>query len=193
MKFLLTILISLVGYRSVGQIKCKHVEIDSVCWAEGLKLNWNDFRGVPDSTVGTYMGVKAQASTHAEIIAQGYWDSNLPNFKVANRFIRSHSWVTDTTREIGLVHERLHFDIAELYARKMRQGIHELRKKKISDVNVYTDLINTYLGELKERNRKYDLETGHSVVDLKQQEWNLEIKRELDLLKQYATKPEDCR
>lgn len=144
---------------------------------------------MPDTLSMTYMGTKGTAATRTNVQARGYVESGLPNFKISNYFIRSQSWTTDTTKANDIRHEQLHFDISELHARKMRNGICELRSKKINDINIYTDFIKKTLDELHNLNHKYDIETGHGVIDFRQEEWSVKIKKELDLLKKYATRP----
>lgn len=165
---------------------------DSLCWDEQLRLEWSDFKGKPDTTVITYLGVKATAQTFAYVTAKGYWRDGLPDFRVFNRFIRSLSWTIDTTKGHEIIHEQLHFDIAELYARKMRSGISEFRKKKISEINVYTEFINKTLVDLHERNIQYDIQTGHGVVPLRQKEWEMKIKDELSKLREFRSTVEMC-
>jgi hypothetical protein len=168
----------------------KGEKTDSICWSEERRLIWNDFQDKAD-TAGIYKGKKAITSVYIETLY--YNDAGLPNYRVSNVFEKDRSWTIDTTSSLLLMHEQLHFDISELYARKIRKGIRGLRKQGTKEIAKYNDLINFELAERRNRQKQYDKGTHHGAIDILQREWNLKIKRELDLLKQYATKTEDCK
>jgi hypothetical protein len=52
-----------------------------------------------------------------------------------------------TTSAYDLAHEQLHFDIGELYARKIRKGVMELRDRKIKSIEEYGSLISKLITE----------------------------------------------
>ena len=76
-------------------------------------------------------------------------------------------------------HEQLHFDITEVYARKLRQ---ELAKTKFSK-NAKAEVKEIYRNILKELNdfqNKYDSETNFSRDTVQQLIWNKKIKKALN-------------
>lgn len=158
-----------------------------IYWDEDIKLKWSDFQGKPDS-LATYVG-SATAVTMAQIRSEAYWEDDLPNFKVVNRFVKSKSWVVDSTTSspFALAHEQLHFDIAEIYTRKIRKGVAELRKSGNSDMDDYVGLIQKLMDARNKENALYDRETAHSIIDFKQEEWNEKIAKELKKLKEYKS------
>jgi hypothetical protein len=119
-------------------------------------------------------------------------ENALPNFRISNIFDRTSSWTIDTTKTLLLSHEQLHFDISELFARKIRRGIEELRIKKVSDKNHYAFLISSKLKERDRYQREYDDDTFHGGIDIIQREWIEKVKKELGQLEAYKTKPTDC-
>ena len=81
-----------------------------------------------------------------------------------------------------LKHEQLHFDIAELFARKMRKQFSEkkfnLKSMKTEMSNLYKDQF-TKLGEYQ---KEYDKETNHSRITKKQAKWAKDVQEALDNL-----------
>lgn len=164
-------------------------ESDVVCWDYNRKLSWDDFMGNPD-TLETIVG-KATAVTVAKISCVSFIDQGMPNFVVENCFMKTSSWVNHQN-EASLQHEQLHFDIAELYARKIRKGIYELRNQGLREMAAYSSLINKLLQERNLRDEAYDYETAHSLLAEKQSEWNKKIAKELEELKKYSSSADNC-
>lgn len=160
---------------------------DVICWAEDVILKWVDFKGKPNTTID----VSAQTATNIQTSVLG--DHEIPIFRISNIFVKSISWTTDTTSFLLLQHERLHFDISELYARKIRKGIEELRAKKIKEMDRYTDLIDAMLEEMNKLNHDYDKKTLNGSIEFRQEDWSKRIKFELNILRKYATKEKDCK
>jgi len=188
-KYLIALAILLSSQVTFSQKKIKN---DSICWNESTKLKWNDFKGKPKNVKATYADMKASAFTYTNITASGIIKDDLPEFKILCRFVKSQSWVADST-QVGIQqHEQLHFDIAELYARRIRKGIADLKKKKEKDINVYSKLIDKSLDELQEKNRDFDSKTVHGTVVEKEKAWEKDIAKEMDGLKEYKTTSEIC-
>lgn len=159
------------------------VDSDSMLfWDNKRKLNCNDFKG---KIIQNEQNYKAKAGTAAEISANGFMESGMLNFRITCIFDKKTSWIIDSLCVKVLAHEQLHFDIAELYSRKIRKGVFDLRKKHQTDIELYDKLIK---GLLKERNKmddQYDKETAHGIYKSKQEAWNKKIARELCKLKAY--------
>ena len=156
---------------------------DSICWSRNYKLKWSDFQGKqPASDSGRF-----KAGCSASIRAKGFMDKDLPNFRITNCFMKKVSWTTDTVSLKLLEHEQLHFDIADLYARKMRKAIESLRKKKLKTYNSYTPTIQKLLEEREAADDEYDKECVHGTFYDQQKEWMVKVTKELDELKKYAS------
>ena len=77
-----------------------------------------------------------------------------------------------------LSHEQLHFDISELFARKMRSKIKVFRftsEVKAEMKGIYEEILR----ELRDFQTKYDDETNYSRDVEKQNEWNSMISEAL--------------
>ncbi len=146
---------------------------EGILWDENKRLSWADFKGkVPPAAV--------PAATTASGISYTYSANLLHHevkldFEVNAYFYPNESWYkpeqcTDNT----LTHEQLHFDIAELFARKMRN---RLRRTSFSDDvkeevrRIYKDILQA----LKDYQDQYDWETNIPRNLEKQLEWNQKI------------------
>jgi hypothetical protein len=107
-------------------------------------------------------------------------------FNVEALFVKSKSYLFDNSPYI-LKHEQLHFDICELYARKLRQKIAEADFKEIKNVNDFIrhtyEKINT---EYTREQQKYDKDTEHGLNPAKQQSWSDDIHKRLTELNAYS-------
>jgi hypothetical protein len=148
-------------------------------WHKENKVNWVDFKGKPPDSSGYRV-----ALSFVQINTQGYWEQNMPNYKVYTVFKKYKSWSKDTSLST-LSHEQLHFDIGELFARKMRKAMLKLRAEKNKSINDYLKTLSNYHKECIQTNDLYDTETAHGVYKSKQEEWNKKIAKELCELKKY--------
>jgi hypothetical protein len=147
-------------------------------WNEYYKLQWEDFEGLPNAeAIG-------DAATTVQIKAKPYYVKNAVKYDVIVTFNRKKSWVKDRSEKL-LQHEQLHFDLAELYARKIRKRISELNDQNVKDIKVYNAAIRELLDESNAVDVRYDAETLHGAILDKQEEWEKKVKLELQLLTPY--------
>jgi len=145
-------------------------------------ITWDDFVFKSSSPNG-HMALSA-----SYIKVKGYWDKSLPNYKVNAVFNRELSWTTDTVSTNLLKHEQLHFDIAELYARKIRVAIDELGNNDINEDLPYNEIIIILLDSCDRIQDFYDMKTSHGVYIPIQDAWEKTISNELDNLSDYMVK-----
>jgi hypothetical protein len=149
-----------------------------IVWSEYRPLTWEDFQGKrSDDAAG-------DAGTVVQIKAKPYMVKDEVKYDVSAVFVVNKSWADAQTNEL-LAHEQLHFDIAELYARKIRKVIAALSEVGEDDVKVYNRAIQKLLRESNEVDIQYDLETLHGAMLKRQAEWNKEIKGELKALEKF--------
>ena len=85
------------------------------------------------------------------------------------------------------MHEQKHFDIVELYARRMRKDLALLKCSSMAVLNETADsLYKLYDKEMDRYQDQYDEETDGSMNGDKQREWNRKIPDELHLLELYS-------
>ncbi len=167
---------------SVSNIKKYENEIT---WTSGRRLSWEDFKRVEN---GSNAQGDFNALSHCGILAQTgrmhIWASG--KVFVNAVFYTNNSWVNSNRKDSQfLEHEQLHFDLAELYARKMRKAFNEAGMTG-SNVVVMVDFVHRkYFKEYKERIEVYENETDYGHNYTKQRAWNQMIKEELDELHGY--------
>lgn len=144
-------------------------------WNAKRQLTWADFKGNPNpssdaaASTTTYLGIEYNISS------KGF------SYDIQCRFSRTRSWGKSKTDYI-LKHEQGHFDIAELFARKLHKEMGEYKFNKNtfkSDLRVIYERVSK---EKEEFQNRYDRETDHSRRSVRQSEWNVMIK---DLLEEY--------
>ena len=169
---------------AVQQGRSQHdadVSDTNLVWNEHYSLQWHDFRG----KAGT--GSIGDAGTVVHIKAKPFIVNKQIHYDVRAIFNREKSWARDTSRTL-LNHERLHFDIAELYARKIRKKVSELRRRGVDDIGTFNDAIKELLLESNDVDAQYDAETLHGALSRKQAEWVRKVGQELADLKNYRKK-----
>ena len=150
------------------------------------RLVWADFKGSPPdggqeaarTAYGLYYGWKCRGQAF--------------EFRVTAAFLPNQSWVkAATVRNTAesrrtLRHEQTHFDVSEVYARRMRRYFQDLLAPCSQSDEELTTLAQRFVREEKATQVRYDEETTHGVVAPKQAEWESEIARQLVLLSRYA-------
>jgi len=154
---------------------------DRILWQPGYKLQWKDFKGKPDNNA------KWKATTICEIKAEFPFSetSNKYYAIVKCYFIKSKSWVKKDPTDYLLNHEQMHFDMGEVFCRKMRK---EFSEKTFSN-NVFAKesqkIYEKTMKDYAKEQELYDKETNHSLIKEKQEEWNQKIAAELEALEKY--------
>lgn len=154
-------------------------------WDSNHPIRWSDFKGeCKDSSV---------AATCTNIYMENQVDeAGYITFKIKAVFLPKLSYVSPTSSksEKLLQHERLHFDITEVYARRLRLHLlpyqHTRSKQYCREAQYWYD---TIVDEWRKAQAAYDLESEHSQNELFQLSWEARIKNELNKSEQYANKP----
>ena len=160
---------------------------NEIYWQENNFLTWNDFRGKPNLSSPykalTESGIKIEIKStgdNADIILQTYFD-------------KTQSWVKENINPNLLMHEQVHFNIVEVWARKFRQ---RLKGKTFSVKTFQQELNNMHrdiFKESKNMQAEYDKETEHSINTLAQEKWNKKITNELAALTLFANPSVSCK
>ncbi|MBS1653697.1 MAG: DUF922 domain-containing protein [Bacteroidetes bacterium] len=148
-------------------------------WSAKRKLTWNDFKG--ESVTGT--DVAALTSTYLGI--EYHFENNKTNYQITCRFSKNKSWVAHKSDYV-LKHEQGHFDITELFARKLNKAVGELVKKKNVKQSEFSSVYKKLMKEKTELQNEYDTETDNSRNKVKQEEWLKKINQGLIDYENYA-------
>jgi hypothetical protein len=177
MKYIKVFFLLLIFNTTYSQCK---TESDSIRWGKEVKLKWKDFKGaVPFG----YSDIK-KATSAFEILATcvDFKEDSIPVFEIEVFFVKTKSWVILKTDDI-LRHEQGHFDIAEIYARKLRKIYKEINIQKKSNVDEYSNVFEKTQNELDLVQKQYDKEVN--FIPENREIWYKKIAKELEELKDY--------
>lgn len=148
-------------------------------WSAARKLTWNDYKGRPEpgnddaASTTTYLGIEYNIT------------SSSFGFKIESRFSKTRSWGRYKDDYV-LSHEQGHFDIAEIFARKLNKEMSEYQFNKRTYQQDLNKIYNVILEEKATMQGDYDDETNHSINKVKQAEWLKKIAKMLEEYKGYA-------
>ena len=176
---------SLSGCKQQAPPEQKPPQTPSIVWSPDRKLTWDDFKRKPKE--GT--GLDAESTVYIESSTPIECKNGKVVYNVRAVFEPDESWVDPTKKSDALLaHEQGHFDLAELYARKLRKKLSELASlcedKKKFDEAVKTALRQNQDDFLKAQ-EKYDTDTDHGDDADKQKQAADDIKKGLDDLKDF--------
>lgn len=156
----------------------------TVAWAGRRPLTVADFQGRPGPSE------PHAALTSATIDARGACRDNTFTADVRAVFDPATSWV----REPGAItaallrHEQLHFDIAEIYARRLRLKLAAARPNCVQLQGAFNRLTQSVYAEWEHEEDRYDQETGHGLNTVQQAFWERQTAVRLQQLAAYALK-----
>lgn len=153
----------------------------SIAWSKDYQLKWSDFQAEPDLEIIAYANTVYKIEilpTNVAVDAQ----NNIQNYQAITAtafFFKNLSWVYKEDDSL-LVHEQLHFDIAELHARKIRTEFEKLKKQKIANFNSYSAAYARVWEACLQMQRLYDQETNHGIIVEENKRWEKKISKLLD-------------
>lgn len=156
--------------------------MDTLIWNMDQPLTKEDFQ-----SKRSMYGREIPAYTSSAIYLYQKEDNGQLNFYIEAIFLKSKSYMSKESVYI-LKHEQLHFDITELYARKLRQLISQKDFTKVR--NVVTEIERMYkkvTSEWEREENKYDSETQHGINAARQNIWNENIAAQLKELEAFSS------
>ena len=155
---------------------------EKIFWTESEMLSWADFKGKVkanyNSTANSAVGIETSF----------YFDRVMIDIVVKCYFVPKESW-TKTKKNIYLLkHEQKHFDVGEIYARKMRKRFQQANFSNDVEENkkTYADIVNNINKEMRAFQIEYDEATNHSIKKDVQEIWDTKIQEELESLAAYS-------
>lgn len=157
---------------------------DILYWSETSPLDWEDFQG---QAKYDYRNRDISALTSSGILHyRGCKDGKII-YKVRAYFEKKESWFkSDAYTDYHLAHEQLHFDVTELYARKLRKLLSE-QNFRCGEEQEFENYIEHYLSNWQTAQQAYDFATHHSIDKEKQKEWHYKIAFELSLMDEFKS------
>ena len=166
------------------------VKDDFILWQENKKLKIQDFKADNKDTVKVnkqqFLG--AISAIRIEYSSFQRNKNSVPDFSIKTYFDPNESWML-LKNDYVLQHEQIHFDLTELYARKMRKSVESLRQKNVTNISIYRKKIQHW-NVMKEKasnqfdadNQDYYIKIGQKILfqkNPKQEAWKKKVDREL--------------
>ncbi len=178
----------LIGFISL--MSFSFVKDEFILWQENKKLKIQDFKADNKDTVKVnrqqFLG--AISAIRIEYSSFQRNKNSVPDFSIKTYFDPNESWML-LKNDYVLQHEQIHFDLTELYARKMRKSVESLRQKNVTNISIYRKKIQRW-NAMKEKasnqfdadNQDYYIKIGQKILfqkNPKQEAWKKKVDREL--------------
>ncbi len=154
---------------------------DEIAWKASRRLTWNDFKAPADEKDPLH------ALTATNIDMKAKCDNGELKVKVESVFSAKESWSKNKKSDRLLFHEQLHFDITEIYARRLRKELTNL-KGACETPDLINKVTERVFEEWKKQEDVYDHETNHGLDQEKMKIWADKITAELKSLDKYQEK-----
>jgi 5'-deoxynucleotidase YfbR-like HD superfamily hydrolase len=157
------------------------LDSDTIYWQPGYKLKWEDFKAAPE-TGTVYLAITSSGIDYSYSLT----DSSF-SFTVYSFFEKKKSWRKDKVDAYILNHEQVHFDITEIFARKLRSQLSSfIPNRKTIKIEI-AKMAENIIQEKENLQDLYDRETLFSNNTAKQVYWNGKVKKLLASLDAYRS------
>jgi hypothetical protein len=173
------VLLAAFALALVGQPAGTTAQTDPIDWSK-KNLKWDDFKGAAPNPLPVDGGVTLQAEISFAIATS--WkceeDGSL-TFEVKAVMEPDNSWATAAGKKDQqlLKHEQGHFDLSEVFARKLRKALSDLPEP--CDEEAVQAVIDKNDVDHQAEQKKYDDETKHGTDKKQQQAWEKSIADQL--------------
>ena len=177
-----------IGFISL--LSFSFVKDNFILWQENKKLKIQDFKAENKDTikVNRQQFLGAISAIRIEYSSFQRNKNSVPDFSIKTYFDPNESWML-LKNDYVLQHEQIHFDLTELYARKMRKSVESLRQKNVTNISIYRKKIQHW-NVMKEKasnqfdadNQDYYIKIGQKILfqkNPKQEAWKKKVDREL--------------
>jgi hypothetical protein len=157
-------------------------EKESINWRSRRVLTWSDFKGTAVEAAPN------AAMTSTSILIDFGYDKRSMHYHLSCVFYPEKSWTKVSSTHI-LSHEQGHFDISQLYTRKLHKALSAYQFKSST---VDRDVKAIYEKIASEQSRYqvlYDQQTNYSRNTNEQVAWEEKIQQELAVLAAFADYP----
>jgi hypothetical protein len=167
------------------QIQSDMAAHDAVAWSGARRLRWSDFASSAPkagdegalTAYSIFYGVRCVGETF--------------EFRAVAGFLPHDSWVRPdvvadrAVSERTLRHEQTHFDLTEVFARRLRKAFSDLYEPcRRADTDLDA-LASRYIRAERTEQQRYDEETHHGLVAAQQSTWDRKTAADLASLGKY--------
>lgn len=160
-------------------------------WSERRPLEWPDFIGPPPQPDAREAARTTTVLYYAWRCHGGATESF--EFAAIAGFVPRSSWVrrgipADTLNSSRVLrHEQTHFDLAEVYARRLRRRFGGISRPCAQTDADLKSVAAEVVREEASAQRLYDAETDHSLITQRQADWERQVASQLAALNRYAS------
>ena len=169
-----------------GPVAAQQVKLPpgAIRWSASRPLTVADFKGRPKSAEGHAALTSANINTGATCRSNVFAGTAQASFDPATSWVREPGTMTPAL----LRHEQLHFDIAEVYARRLRQ--------QLAAVHTTCDRLGTTFDRIsqatyaawQQAEDTYDRDSNHGLQHERQAQWEAQVRQQLQELAAFAEK-----
>ncbi|MGI4886811.1 MAG: DUF922 domain-containing protein [Janthinobacterium lividum] len=154
-----------------------------IAWAANRPLTWADFQGRPK------FGEPEAALTSADLLSGAKCADFVFSAIVTPTFDPGTSWVRDakSSSPALLRHEQLHFDLTEVYARRLRQKLKTANLDCQKLQPAFNRLTQAVYDQWSNEENRYDVDTHHGLNAAKQAFWEKQVQQQLAELAAFAS------
>ncbi len=182
MKYFSLLIVFLLNLQAV---QAQNYENDSILiWNENRKLTWEDFQS---KTIPKKPKNSATLSPSIKFYPNELFLENISKIRIIAITDKNESWVDDKSYEV-LNHEQTHFNITELYARKIRKTLKDYFDKNNSyELDSIAEIYHSLEDNFWETQFEYDREIRKDWNNgkLYQKKWDKKIDSLLQVYKDY--------
>ena len=149
---------------------------DYLVWKQGYLLNWDCYKAEADSALLSDF----EALTYVSFLPIGKTE----DATVVCVFDAKSSWTTSESQSL-LNHHQGHFDLGELYARRIRKDLQELLANGELTEKAQLDAIERNYESYSEDFLAYNEQTSHGLDANQQKTWATKITNSLRQLSDY--------
>ena len=177
-------LLALAGFASFSAAAQANTAGGTLHWSASRPLVLADFKGRPRP------GEAHAALTSATIVAQVACKGGQFTGHVQAAFDPTVSWWREpaTMTPKLLRHEQLHFDITEVYARRLRQKLASVRTPCAQLGQEFERLSRVVYADWEKAEQQYDRDTNHGLLPAPQAQWEAQVQQQLAELAEFADK-----
>lgn len=155
-----------------------HANEEKMEWKEDRPLQWKNFKGTPqiehNYVASTNSGISFSFSSATRN------GKKTVHYDIKSYFYPESSWfMENAVNDYILKHEQTHFDISELFARKLRKALAAL---DVEAPNYRDTMQKVYQQNEQERSnyqQLFDWETNHSTIATEEARWEQKVAQEL--------------
>ncbi|MGI4738271.1 MAG: DUF922 domain-containing protein [Janthinobacterium lividum] len=153
-------------------------------WSASRPLTVVDFKGRPRTTQTHAALTSANINTGAICKGDVFVGTAQASFDPVASWVREPTTMTPAL----LRHEQLHFDIAEVYARRLRQQLATMRLSCSKLGDRFERVSQAAYAAWQKAEDDYDLDTRHGLEHARQTQWEAQVRQQLLDLAEFAEK-----